>query len=507
MPDQIDVPGMVRDPQFESLSPADKRLALQLATNDKTFGQLSDDEIGRFVYHVQHPANPAFENTPMKKSLLPGAVRMATGSLPIIGGMVGGAVGASAMGGFGAPIGAGLGAGAGETARQAIERMALGPQEAPDPLSREGLLRTGGTMAVAAASELPAAVAIKLGQRSLARGAQAQGQAEIRAMQESFEKTQAAQRVVDDSNLDRILSTYSKNAKKISVGNAEQADYGMALNRWRDEGLSRLSRSSASRKGQTGSVDRAISAAQPDDVTRTGLRETFKQSNKQLSTRLSEAYRNAPGVANVDEILTSARKVASEASAVDELSGVADAVDKAIASIKFQAGIKGSTATAEQLATFQSLLKKAYSTSDNIGNQGVVNQALRQAYGDVGGSLRQMSPEIDDVLRQMTDNHAALTALKGYVQPKAPKAPKKISLADFPEMQGPASAVSAIVEPPRSLSGIRGRFDRLNQAAAQFPRHAAVASPLATAAGVAGAYTANDAVEYAKRRISPWMFH
>lgn len=63
MADGPNVSGMIADPDFQKLSPADKRSALGKLTGDSTFGSLSDADTMQFVSKMQaakpqQPANP-----------------------------------------------------------------------------------------------------------------------------------------------------------------------------------------------------------------------------------------------------------------------------------------------------------------------------------------------------------------------------------------------------------------------------------------------------------------
>src|SRR5579884_3175947 len=154
------VDSLVNDPQFQTLGPADQREALARVSKDEDFRRLSDDETKQFVGRVttsptaktaavlgadpqkyaQRQAHEQTAATQMKTSLAPRAVRSGLATLPAVGGTIGGLT--AAPGVVSTPVGAGLGFAAGESARQLASRAIFGPNEEPNPASREGLRRS-----------------------------------------------------------------------------------------------------------------------------------------------------------------------------------------------------------------------------------------------------------------------------------------------------------------------------------------------------------------------------
>lgn len=112
----------------------------------------------------------------MKESLIPSLFRATSGTLPVVGGIGGGVAGASA-GGLGAVAGGALGAAGGRSGQLAIDRTVFGNEET-SPISKEGLASTGMAGLFGAAGELPAGLAIGMGNRAISRlaAARAAGQ-------------------------------------------------------------------------------------------------------------------------------------------------------------------------------------------------------------------------------------------------------------------------------------------------------------------------------------------
>jgi len=75
MANGTDISGLVADPQFQSLPPADKRAALQGVTGDKTFGTLSDAQTMEFVGRFPRGAStqPPSIFTPGDFQTMPGS--------------------------------------------------------------------------------------------------------------------------------------------------------------------------------------------------------------------------------------------------------------------------------------------------------------------------------------------------------------------------------------------------------------------------------------------------
>lgn len=129
-----------------------------------------DDPYAAFQSPYIPPGGPSLPQINMQESNIPKIVRSALSFLPAIGGMGGAVAGAPAFG-MGSVVGAGLGAGAGEAANIAGRNYLLGENPGTVPSQAK---QVGISAALGAASEVPAAAAISMGNRmtsGLARSA------------------------------------------------------------------------------------------------------------------------------------------------------------------------------------------------------------------------------------------------------------------------------------------------------------------------------------------------
>jgi hypothetical protein len=296
-----------------------------------------------------------------KAATAKGVVKNVSYALPMVGGIAGAATG-SAVPVFGTVAGGGLGTAAGESARQAIMH-GLFPEE-PSSTSREGLEQDVIWGSLGAASELPGAFARGYGRSIISKIAEAKSPKE--------------------------------------VGDAIQA----------------------------------FNDAHPFGLTQRGLREGLEGAKQKLSAQLSPIYKMATGTSDIDTVLqpiyhqaqvedvafARSRTTASGKIVNTATNRVSNAVSDIIEAAKSRAGIKGTTATAQQLANFQMEIKNLAfeSARSNPTVGGVAQKLMRDAYTAVGGEVDRLAPPARPILDRMTDIHAALSGLKHY-QPGAIK--------------------------------------------------------------------------------------
>src|SRR5215475_939289 len=85
MADGPNVRGMVNDPDFQGMSPADKRAALGKLTGDKSFADLSDGETMQFISKFAQPQQVP-QAAPLK---VPSNLNIAPPAQPSFGGKLG----------------------------------------------------------------------------------------------------------------------------------------------------------------------------------------------------------------------------------------------------------------------------------------------------------------------------------------------------------------------------------------------------------------------------------
>lgn len=287
------------------------------------------------------PGMPAYKPVEMKESPLPGLVKAATGTLPVAGGLGGAIAGASAFGG-GALVGGGLGAAGGEAAREGINKAIFQYRketEGPQGL-KETAKEVGTAGAIGAASEIPAAVAVSMGNKV----------------------------------------------------------------------LSRLVQFKSSR--EAGDAMKALMDASPAGFTLRGFTRDLGEAYQKLSQQVGQALKSSTQQLPVDLAVKNATQEAKAANSV--LPGIANRFNRIIEAAKLNAGIKGPTATPQQLFNFQrEVAKQAYS-----GNPGAVAEALktiqRHAYEESSSLIKTVVPGVDAPLKGLTNLHAANDAIKNY---------------------------------------------------------------------------------------------
>jgi hypothetical protein len=171
---------------------------------------------------------------------------------------------------------------------------------------------------------------------------------------------------------------------------------------------------------EVGDVIEAFKQAHPFAITRQGLREGIEGANRELSGKLSTTLRMSGGVSDIDTVLQPIRTRAAQEDAAfargKSTQRVSNAVSDIIAAAKSRAGIKGTTATPQQLANFQREIGKMSfeSARSNPTIGGVAQNIMRDAYTEVGKEVDRLAPPARPILDRMTNNHAALSALKHY---------------------------------------------------------------------------------------------
>ena len=201
---------------------------------------------------------------------------------------------------------------------------------------------------------------------------------------------------------------------------------------------------------QVGDAIEGLMQSRPAGMSGKALQRDLLLSHRELSKDLGKVLGAAQGTADIDAALApSVQKAANITAANPELKATSKYLDKLIAAAKVNAGIQGSQASATQLMSFQNELKKLAYEAKPGPVQKVVQNLLKDGYRSVGQEITRLSPESEEILKQMTNIHAARSAVKGY-QP--------------------------------------GRAASLAATAALHPRATAMISPVATGAAVVGAY-------------------
>ena len=339
------------------LTPAD--FANKVRAKYPAYKDITDDKLVSAIIqkHPEYRDRIAGQQTApmpqvdMKTSSLPGVVRGAAGALPVAGGMAGAITGAPAFGG-GAVVGGALGAAAGESAREGVLSSIFGKDET-SPVSKQGLKQTATAGLIGGASELP--------------GALLQG-------------------------------------------------YGKAV-------LQQLAR--AKSPTEVGDAIAALQKVAPFRISGKGMVEALDQAKGQLSGQFGKIVKSAQGTADVDQAL---QNVYQEARLNDmqfgtQTSGgtivkgggrVTRPLKEAITAARIQAKITGQHATVQQLADFRSALQQQAYNAQKTGASKIVQMRLQDAYRAATGELDKLAPEARPVLDQMTDIHAAKSAVRNY---------------------------------------------------------------------------------------------
>lgn len=310
------------------------------------------------------PSSPESIGAGMKQSKVPGAVRGTTAAIPAATGTAGAILGAGSGGPPGSVVGGGIGAAGGEAARQLIDKAAFGAQEGPQT-SGEAAKNIGITGGVGAALEIPGALAGTMG---------------------------------------RI---------------------------W----LKRLA--NAADEGQVGDVLAAMKREAPGGVSKDGLIDSLEKARTTASSKLTPMFSRSTTQHDVDALLNPIRQQAQSydiqfarqgARGMTSKARVSNALNDIVEAAKIDAGIRpGMPATTQQLADFQRAIQdKAFKTAKldpSVG--GVVKGLVRDAYRQIGGDITKAAPASKAIMNQLTDIHAAQSALKNY----SPGMTKSIALS------------------------------------------------------------------------------
>lgn len=403
------------DPLFLAATPMQQHTYLM--ENDKDYAQGNAKDRMAYLSSLQQPTQ--FERDQNAKAQqLKSLPSIAGQVLPVVGGIAGGAVGAGAglLGGgpvgagVGAGVGGGLGAAGGEVLRQQI--MSIGGDK--PSLTQVGMAGVAGAL-----GEAPGGVMVGFGNRAAGKLA----------------ATAASNAAADAAEAQARAAASTARTK---AGWAQLINTPRAANEF-------------------GDVAKAIARNAPQDVSKSGMRATFLTDNAKLSRQLTGALSSASGTADLDGLLLNTRNNAAIADGIKP--GVAKMIDSAIDTARAASGITNpQVATVKQLADFRQALR-AYNPVDPSGTMQIVKPLLKDAYTQVNGHIKAMSPQAADLLDKMQDNHAAISALKYYG--------KQPAVADV------ASAVHDTYKP--------GYLSKLGMAAAAHPTATAVTSPAATA--------------------------
>lgn len=214
---------------------------------------------------------------------------------------------------------------------------------------------------------------------------------------------------------------------------------------------------------QVGDVIAAMEEQSPAALSKGGFIKKLADTNEQLSSQLGRELNSAQGQVNIDNVL---QPVRSEAAVADlHVKGVAKQVEDTIQAAKFKAGITGNTANAQQLADFNNYLrdvKKVYTAAPSANVTATTQPILMKADSNVRMSIRALAPKAADIYDQMTDVHAAMSAVKDYSPGIIRSA--GITAATHPKTM---AAVSPLVI-PAAVASEKGAGDVVKKVASKF---------------------------------------
>ncbi len=171
---------------------------------------------------------------------------------------------------------------------------------------------------------------------------------------------------------------------------------------------------------QVGDVIEGLMQSKPAGLSSKALQRDLLLSHRTLSKELGQVLGRAQGTADIDAALApSIQKAAQISQANPELRATSRYLEKLIAAAKVNSGISGSQVSATQLMNFQNELKKMAYEAKPGPVQKVVQGLLKEGYQGVGAEVNRLAPESQDILKQMTNLHAARSAVKGYSPGKA----------------------------------------------------------------------------------------
>ena len=168
---------------------------------------------------------------------------------------------------------------------------------------------------------------------------------------------------------------------------------------------------------ESGNVVQSLMREAPAGFSRKALQRDLLSSYRELSSALGKAFRNSPATSSIDNSLQGAYQAAKAANA--SVPGVASRFDRVINAARLNAGVTkggahGYQASAQELFNFQKQLSRDAYTGNPGPVSEVLKKLLRIAYEDVGKSVSQVAPESEPLLKQITNLHAAQSAIKSY---------------------------------------------------------------------------------------------
>lgn len=173
--------------------------------------------------------------------------------------------------------------------------------------------------------------------------------------------------------------------------------------------LSRVAASQAAK--ETGSAAAGFAEQTPVAISTKGLRRSFNDAFNAISDRVSTALQGSQGTTSLSQAMAPVTQRAGQS----QVTGVATRLNKIITAAKEVAGIQGDQVTADQMFSFGQQLAKPNVYSGNPGPiKAVLDDLLQEGYARAGGAVRSLAPEVDAPLQQLTNIHAARSAIKNY---------------------------------------------------------------------------------------------
>lgn len=192
---------------------------------------------------------------------------------------------------------------------------------------------------------------------------------------------------------------------------------------------------------EVGDAVQGIMESDAGGFTRTMLLRDVKSAGKANAKALRQSLSSSTSVADVDQALASARQEAQAADAT--LKGTSRRFDRLIAAAKINARIAGkSKVSAQEMFDFMQQLQKPGFRGSPGPNAEVLGDLAKQAYRDSGQQIRTIVPESDQLLRNLTNLHAAESAIKGYKPSRM--ASLAVSAAIHPRTAAAVSPLAAI---------------------------------------------------------------
>lgn len=227
---------------------------------------------------------------------------------------------------------------------------------------------------------------------------------------------EAAGQLLTRATLGEGPATSKEAAKDIGIAGATAAALEVPGALLQGSGRIVLNRLAAAKDArQVGDVLDAVDKVRPYGLTRRGIVKDLDYASKSLSKQFGEAVSNSKAAIKLDSELAPAMQQA--ATADQSLKGISKRVESEFKAAKLHAGIKGDTATAEQLADFRNYIqRRAFKVTQTSPVGASAQEILKNAYSLTGQTLRREVPEAAPILDQMTDIHAANDAVKNYMK-------------------------------------------------------------------------------------------